>query len=176
VSVNITNYFEELRKDLEAAYYGIYFCELADYFTHENDDGTQMLKLLYQTLRALTQDSIGRKLVRTIYELKMLVLGGEAPQVFQCVKCGDDEDNHYFNSEAGGLVCLNCSKGILNCIRVNDSTIYTLQYIVTSTIEKLYTFTVSNEVMAELKHCVDNYKGIYIDKRMKSLELLEKLF
>lgn len=177
VSVNITNYFGELRKDLEAAYYGMYFCELADYFTHENDDASQMLKLLYQTLRALTQESIGRALVRAVYELKMLVLNGESPQVFQCVKCGNEGDKYYFNSEAGGLICPNCSKQITNYnMRVSDSTIYTMQFIVTSTIEKLYTFKVSEEVMAELKQCVENYSRIYIDRKMKSLELLEKLF
>ncbi len=176
LSVNITNYFEELRKDLEAAYNGFYFCELADYFTRENDDGTQILKLLYQTLRALTQKSLGRRLIRYIYELKLLALNGEAPQVFQCVKCGNEEENHYFNSEAGGLICQNCNKNGANSIRVSDSTIYTMQYIITSTIEKLYTFTVSEEVMLELRRCVEGYSRIYIDKKMKSVELLEKLF
>lgn len=176
VSVNITNYFEDLRKDLEATCYGLYFCELADYFTHENDDGTQMLKLLYQSMRALIQASIERQLLRYIYVLKMLVLNGEAPQVFQCVRCGNEEENHYFNSEAGGLVCKNCSKSTTSNIRVNDSTIYTMQYINTSTIEKLYTFTVSKEVMVELRQCVESYSRSYIDRKMKSLELIEKLF
>lgn len=176
LSVNITNYFEELRKDLETTCYGLYFCELADYFTRENDDGTQMLKLLYQSLRALSQVSIEKQLIRYIYTLKMLVLNGEAPQVFQCVRCGKEETNQYFNSEAGGLICGPCCKTTSNCIRISESTIYTMQYIITSTIEKLYTFAVSHEVMGELKHCVDNYGRIYIDKKMKSLELLEKLF
>ena len=176
ISVEITNYFQELRKDFEAAYYGMYFCELADYFTHENDDGTQMLKLLYQSLRALMQESIAKKLVRHIYELKMLVLNGESPQVFQCVKCEREEDNLYFNSKAGGLICQNCSKDITNCIRVSNSAIFTMQFIITSSIEKLYTFTVSKEVMSELEKCVESYCGIYIDKKMKSLELIEKLF
>jgi DNA repair protein RecO (recombination protein O) len=176
MAVNISNYFEELRKDLEAAYYGLYFCELADYFTHENDDGTQILKLLYQTLRALTHMSIGRKLIRAIYELKIVALNGESPQVFECVKCKNEENVNYFSSEEGGLVCQNCSKVITKYIRVSDSTVYTLQYIISSAIEKLYTFTVSTEVMNELKQCVESYCRIYIDKKMKSLELLEKLF
>lgn len=176
ISVNITNYFEELRKDLEAAYFGLYFCELADYYTHENDDGTQILKLLYQTLRALSQTSIERQLIRYIYELKLLVINGVAPQVFQCVKCGEEEEVHCFKSEEGGLICQNCSKYSTGYIRINNSTIYTMQYIITSTIEKLYTFTVSDEVMYELKRCMDSYSALYIDKKMKSLELLQKLF
>lgn len=174
-SVTISNYFDELRKDLEAAYYGLYFCELADYFTHENDDGSQILKLLYQTLRALTQTPIERKLIRFIYELKLLTLNGEAPQVFECVLCNAIEEQYYFSSEAGGLVCRNCLQKTEG-IKLYDSTIYTLQYIITSDIQKLYTFTVSAEVMNELRRCIGSFSKRHIDRGMKSLELLEMLF
>lgn len=176
ISVDITNYFDELRKDLEAAYYGLYFCELADYFTHENEDGTQVLRLLYQSLRALSQKAIGRPLVRSIFELKLLAVNGVAPQVFSCVKCGKTESFSYFNKEAGGLLCTDCKKNVTGSSKLTEAAIYTLQYIISSSIEKLYTFTVSQEVMSELKACVESYKGLYIDKKMKSLDLLEKLF
>ncbi len=176
MSANISNYFEELRKDPEAAYYGLYFCETADYFTHENDDAVQILKLLYQTLRALTQTSINRMLIRLVFELKILALNGEAPQVFECVKCGNAGPAYYFSSEAGGTVCGDCRGRYTDCIKIGDSAIYALQYIITSDIQKLYTFTVSNEVMAELNSCIGNYRRRYIDRDMKSLVLLEKLF
>ncbi|MGB8455112.1 MAG: DNA repair protein RecO [Anaerocolumna sp.] len=176
ISVDISNYFDGLRKDLEAAYYGLYFCELADYLTHENEDGTHILKLLYQSLRALSQDAIGRSLVRAVFELKILALNGVAPQVFECVKCGKTEGIYHFSSEAGGMLCPDCQKNHIKLIKITDAAIYTMQYIISSSIEKLYTFTVSKEVMSELKKCVENYKGIYIDKKMNTLDMLEKLF
>lgn len=176
VSVEIVNYFEELRKDMEAAYYGIYFCELADYFTHENEDGTQVLKLLYQSLRALSQHSIGKPLVRAVYELKLLTVNGVAPQVFACVKCGKKEGFAYFNREEGGMLCGDCIKNAGKSVKISEAAIYAMQYIIASPVEKLYTFTVSEEVMFELKACIESYKEIYIDKKIKSLDLLEKLF
>lgn len=175
MNAEITNYFEELRKDLEAAYYGLYFCELADYFTHENEDGTEVLKLLYQSLRALSQESIGKPLVRMIFELKLLVVHGVGPQVFQCVKCGNKEDIRYFSPESGGMVCKECLKGVGKSMKLSDAAIYTMQYITASSVEKLYNFTVKKEVLKELQICLDNYRGFYIDRKIKSLELLEKL-
>lgn len=72
-------YFEELRQDFEGAYYGMYFLELADYCTRENNDEREVLKLLYQSLRALTVKSIPRRLVRCIYEIRLIVANGEFP-------------------------------------------------------------------------------------------------
>ena len=75
----ISNYFEGLREDYEGAYYGMYFLELMDYYTRENNDEKEMLKLLYQSLRALLHDGISNRLIRYIFELKSMVLNGEFP-------------------------------------------------------------------------------------------------
>ena len=74
---SVLNYFEELRNDFVGAYYGIYFLELCDYCTRENNDEKEILKLLYQSLRALQHPGLDRALVRSIFELKLIVLNGE---------------------------------------------------------------------------------------------------
>ncbi|MDD3369975.1 MAG: DNA repair protein RecO [Lachnospiraceae bacterium] len=79
MEADIKNYFEELRTDFEGAYYGIYFCDIADYYGRENNDERELLKLLYMSLKALTKDSIPHKLVRYIYELKAIMVNGEFP-------------------------------------------------------------------------------------------------
>ncbi|MDE5679480.1 MAG: DNA repair protein RecO [Lachnospiraceae bacterium] len=79
--VTISQYFEELRADYIGAYYGMYFLEIADYYTRENNDEREMLKLLYQSMRALLAPSLPNKLVKCIYELKTLVVNGEYPGV-----------------------------------------------------------------------------------------------
>ncbi len=77
----ISNYFEELRSDFVGAYYGMYFMEICDYYTRENNDETNMLKLLYQSLRALSSKSFDDKLVRCIFELKAVAINGEFPGI-----------------------------------------------------------------------------------------------
>lgn len=77
----IQNYFEELRTDYIGACYGMYFMEVADYYTRENNDEKEMLKLLYQSLRALCAPSLPDPLVKCIFELKSVAVNGEFPGV-----------------------------------------------------------------------------------------------
>ena len=122
----------------------MYFAEIADYYTRENSDEVQMLKLLYQSLRALSVPSLTRELVRFIFEIKSIVINGEFP-------------------------------GVPEGWEIEASTEYALQYIVNSTIEKLYTFTVSESVQAQLEVLTDHYRHKIMDREFKSLEILKTL-
>lgn len=79
VDGEISNYFDGFREDLEGAVYGMYFLDVADYYTRENNDEKNMLSLLYQSLRALLLPSIPNELVRYIFEMKALAVNGEFP-------------------------------------------------------------------------------------------------
>ena len=141
---DISNYFEELRTDFEGAYYGMYFLEVMDYYTRENNEDKEMLKLLYQSLRALMHEKLSNRLIRYIFEIKAMVLSGEFP--------GMPENGDY-----------------------EESTRYAVHYIMSSSVEKLYTFTVSDTVLKQLAQIADNYRKRYMDREFKSLEILESL-
>lgn len=144
VKASVKNYFQGLRDDFEGACYGFYFCEIADYYTREENDEIEMLKLLYQSLRALEKGKIPDELVRYIYELKVLVVNGECPPDF------DEQD-------------------------IGGTAKYTLHFIAQTPVEKLYSFTVSEEVLGELRFVMRRYRERYMEGRFKSLEVLESL-
>lgn len=144
MEAEVTNYFEGLREDYEGAFYGMYFLEVMDYYTRENNDEKEMLKLLYQSLRALMHEGLSNALVRYIFEMKAMVLNGEFP--------GMPQEGEW-----------------------EDSTRYAVNYIMNSTVEKLYTFTVTPQVLKQLKEIADDYRRRYIDRPFKSLEIVEEL-
>ena len=82
----------------------LYFCEVAAYFTREGMNAKEELTLLYLSLRALLLPSLPRELVRYIYELRMLVIAGEAPRIFACIRCEGTEGLHHFYVSESGVV------------------------------------------------------------------------
>lgn len=174
-SIEISNYFAELRTDVEAAYYAFYFLEFADYYTREANDEREMLRLLYQTMRALTKRVIPLRLVRYIYELKAVVVNGEGPQVFRCVVCGSQEKAGVFSVKKGGLVCENCGRDVYDGMKLNTSTLYTMQFVTAAPVEKLYTFKLSDEVLEEFGRVMERYLDVYVGRKFKSLEILEQI-
>ena len=194
VSADISNYFAELRDDVESIYYAMYFCEFSCFMTKENLEAGEPLKLLYMTLRALSKPALHKKLVRHIFELRFMAINGEMPQVEQCVLCGREEmlkeAKGWFSPSEGGICCEACRKKRMqeqsglegsggryqpenDGLWIGTSTIYTMQYILATPLEKLFTFTVSDEVLAELADAMERFLNKHVGHKMKSEEMLE---
>ncbi|MBE5847080.1 MAG: DNA repair protein RecO [Lachnospiraceae bacterium] len=139
----VINYFEGLRSDYEGAYYGLYFLEIADYYARENDDDAELLKLCYQSLRALMHENFPNRLVRAVFEIKAMSIAGE-----------------FAESLMTGI---------------SEDTAYAVSFIVRTPPEKLYTFKVTEEVLAELSEAADRVRRRVIDRPLKSLDVLDKL-
>ena len=61
---------------MEGACYGAYFLEVASWLSDENMDGTELLNLLYVSLKALSKEALPNPLVRRIFELRAMVING----------------------------------------------------------------------------------------------------
>ena len=140
--VRIEQYFEGLREDFEGAFYGMYFTDVADYYTRENNDEKEMLKLLYASWKALEKDAIPNELVQYIFEMKALAVNGEFP-------------------------------GVIEGHEMMESAAYAISYVQNAPIEKLYTFTVSEEVLRQLERECAHYRKKYIGHNFKSLDILK---
>ena len=174
IKATISNYFRSLSADPSAACYGFYFLEIANYFAHENNDERELLKLLYQTLRALLSDALDNRLVRRIYELRILLAEGIYPNLFSCQSCGKKEGLVRFDFRRGGMICDRCISGE-GSIAVDATVLYTLQYILSAELAKLYTFTVSDEVFTDLEQLIHRIFSMQVSHTFQSLAILKTI-
>lgn len=141
VQATVRDYFTELSAKLPGVYYGFYFLELASYYGREGIDGTDTLNLLYLALRALVREQPDARLVRRIYEMRLMTINGD------------------YAPDPG-----NMSEGAL----------YTCRYIMESPLTKLFGFTVDGTILSELERALDRHRERILDRRIRSLEILER--
>lgn len=175
VQANVRNYFTELAAELPGVYYGFYFLEFADYYAREGNDEGEMVNLLYVALKNLMNPKLPQLLVRRVFELKTMVINGEYPQMFSCVSCGSQEGLYYFSARRGGLLCENCVRERPEARKISEAAAYTFQYIITAPVERLYTFTVTSQVLEEVDGLVEDCLRCYVDRKFRSLEILERM-
>ena len=69
--------FDEIAKLYPGAYYCYYFLELASFYAQENLEASDMVKLLFVTLRAVMKQKVPIALIKSVYECRMLSINGD---------------------------------------------------------------------------------------------------
>ena len=97
------------------------------------------------------------------------------------MNCGEElkgKENLFFSQDAHGILEESCLKKVSfqeakTSRRISPAALYTMQYIVSSPMTKLYSFTVTEEVLWELERHIQPYVAGNTDKKFKSLQILE---
>ena len=72
--------------DIDAYCYASYFCEVMGFMTHEGDRAADYLNLLYVSLKALEKGQMPAKLIRCVYEIKLMDVFGQGIQSFHVAR------------------------------------------------------------------------------------------
>lgn len=91
VDVSVKEYFRELSSAIPEVYIGFYFLDLIDYYGREGIDGKDMLNLTYLALKALLRKDSDMLLVKSIFELRLIVMNGEYSPM------AEEMDEHLFS-------------------------------------------------------------------------------
>lgn len=150
--VKVENFFPGLRGDLDKLYMGLYFCEVADYFTREGMTAAAELELIYRSLLALDALEIPAMLIRRIYELRFLAMAGYAPYY--------DEEKKKWHDDISDW-------------NISDTAAYTVGQILNKPLKELYSFTVGESVMSEIDRQIGLFFSRNTDKKFKSLQMLD---
>lgn len=87
--IEVLDYFASLHRDPQLACLGMYFLELADYYTRENNDEYEFMVLLFRALQQLTAKDPDTAFIRAVYECKAMIVSGEFPGVPNVMRVSD---------------------------------------------------------------------------------------
>lgn len=176
-SAHIQKFFSEIADDFDILCYASYFAELARYFTRENVEAPQELLLLYVACSAMTRGQVSLPLVRVIYEMRMMQIQGEALELFHCLDCGKEEGELKVYFSRGGFLCRECAARSVRPGRekgysLSGDAVYALQFILTTSLSRLFSFRVSDTVEKELTDFMKHYFEHYLHHTFQSLAFL----
>ena len=152
VNIDVDEYFHQLTMDIDAYCYASYV-----------------------SLKALEKGQMPAKLIRCVYEIKLMDVFGQGIQSFHCPVCGKAEVSNVFDAASGGLLCDGCKGRAKHPLHLSDDAVYTIQYINGAPLGKMYNFNVSDPVLAEIQLVSKQFMDMYVDRKFKSVEIIDSL-
>ncbi len=160
-----------------------YFCELLHYLSRTSDENSsQFLKLILNTLFFLQEDKIDSNQLKSIFELRALSIAGFMPNLVCCTECATfEKDLMYFFPLEGVLVCDDCLAtshlNLENSIKfpVTSGVLSSLRHIIFSEFEKLFSFRLTGTSLNQLNYITENYMLLHTEARFNSLEMYHSI-
>ena len=162
--------FYNIRTDLDKLQYASYITKIINDVTTENQNSYNTLKLFLNTLYAISETDKNLDQITSVFKLRLLKILGFAPNTKQCVNCKTEEGITHFSIIDNGFKCNACAKQDTGAIEMSNPTQNAIKYIMIADPKKIFSFTLSETSIAELKLIAD----IYLNEKLEKEYKLEK--
>ncbi len=170
LKIDLVDSYLYIKNDIEKLYYALYFCEFIDHLIIEENPQKDLFGFFIFTLEYM-QHKLDLRLIKVIFEIKILSLCGFIPDVERCTGCGKLLDEAYFDEENKVLLCPDCAekKGLR---KITKTTLFTLKYIMRSELGKVFHFTLDEPYLNELSFIGNRFKNEVIEKTLNTEKFL----
>lgn len=163
--------FYNIRQDIEKLNYASFISKIIYDVTDENQYTYNILRLFLNTLYMISETDKNLDFILSVFELRLMTYLGFSPQLGKCTSCGTTENIAYFSIKNGGYECASCGNVDKGAIQINNDTFNAIKYIISADLKKIFSFTISDESLKELKLISSLYTNDKLDKDYKLLKL-----
>ncbi len=153
----------------------VYMCELIKQLAPVEDDASEFLSLILNSLYLLNEGNKDRSLIKAVFEFKIMCLAGYMPDIAACSACGDAcLEGGFFNLTEGNLLCPRCARNGGCAVNCPAGVLSAERYIAQAEVPRSFSFTLKNnsDVFYEQS---ERYVLSKIDKRLQSLEFYKSV-
>lgn len=169
--------FMGLRTDIELLSLGAYFAQVLETVAAEDYNNPELLSLGLNCLYTLDQKRKSQELVKSVFELRVLMLSGYTPELEGCSACGVSDARRFYYLE-GGLLCDSCRQisAAGNFRTLSDGVLDAMRYILECEKNRMFSFTLPDKLMKELSEVTEEYLICQLDQSFSSLNFYKRLF
>lgn len=168
--------FYKLRNSLTKIALASYFSDIVR-FCAESQTDNDILRLFLNTLHFLENDLRDEKMLKAIFELRLMSEIGFMPDIVGCRSCGAFEPEElFFSIREGCFCCKNCFSGNPDeWYRINISVLSAMRHILLTDFNRLYNFRTSENTMNTLSHIAENYLLFRLERGFRTLDFYKSL-
>lgn len=161
--------FSKIAMDVDTYVYASHFCEIASFVVMEDQKDEDVVKLLLNLLYSMCKDNKNLRLLRIIYELKMVSLNGLEPELDSCVVCNRINNEYKFSLDEGGLVC--CKDGL----DIDETCIKIIRYICTEELSEVLKLKLNESQISTIANISNKYIERAFEKQFNIIEKFKKV-
>ncbi len=172
--------FFGIRSDVLRYSLACYMLDTVNAVTTEQNDETEILRLLLNALYALSEkQDIPLWKIKGAYELKLMELCGFMPELYTCLGCGGetlDNTKVFFSFTEAQIVCQDCKK-LFNTglFSVSHPTLLAMRNILEQPSQRLVSFNLSQEYSEEFAFLCENYLINQTERNYQTLRIYKSM-
>lgn len=165
-----------IRESLIKTGYASYVVELVDRFTSEEDPHVQVYQLLVDTLQRISSEEDAFTALH-YFEIRLLDWVGFRPQLFECVRCGNEiqAEDQFFSAEMGGVLCPKCGPAMPFTRPVSMSVLKYLRHYQRSSYQDAQRAQVPVAVRSEIETLMNFYLVFLLERGLNSPHFIKEV-
>lgn len=181
-SINSTqpkyNFFG-LSADLKKFSLAVYLADIVKYTSAAEQHEGDILRFFAITLYEIERASADCTVIKSIFELRIMSMLGFMPDLRACRCCGEyARDKMFFSVEDNNLFCGECEEKTRGAdeeaIELSSVLLHTMRYVVFSTLEKVYGFTLNGITRTQFSEFAEQYLLRHLGRSFKTLDYYKK--
>lgn len=183
--VELIDSFFDLRCSLPAMSLAGYACAVCDDVATE-DEGGILLRLLLNTLFALSEGKKDVRIVKASFEMTVSCICGFTPDISSCGICALSAGESYLDVMNGILICSDCKEklneektvqsGTASVIcPLTPSAAAALRYIISADIKRIFSFSVAEDDIRVLESVCEKYLLNHLERSFDALEFYKSV-
>ena len=167
--------FYQLATNIERLAFATYISDLTAFCVREEGGDERLFSILLNTLYLFANSQRDLRLVKCVYELKLLDCIGLAPELSGCVRCGDVAEIDYLSPAEGGLLCRSCKRAEDMARPLDEQSLIAMRYILYSDDKRAFAFSAGEQVTKMLEDHIEAFVRTHIDRDFYSLTYLNTI-
>lgn len=162
--------FFDISEDVTSLSLATYLGQITAETIPEGVINKDVVSLLLNSFYVLKRHKYKPEFIKCVYEFRLMGEQGYLPNILVCEKCGQKNFPMRFDVESGQINCGSCSKkGFL----INESMLNAMQYIFFCNPKKIFSFSITDDVLDVLSNISEQYVITHINKKVNALDYLK---